>query len=71
MPPVRIGAWVKVSVIFRIGGNQTFRVSFWVRVIFGVGGQFSWEEGNCPRNLLQCQLVIPKQPRMEVQRVVK
>ena len=49
-PPVRIGVWVKVRVIFRIGGNQTFapeeksplvRVSFWVRVSFGVGGQLS------------------------------
>ena len=49
-PPVRVGVLVKVRVSFRVGGNQTIApeenclpasVRSWVRVSFGVGGQFS------------------------------
>ena len=48
--PVRVGVLVKVRVSFRVGGNQTIapeencppvRVRVWLRVSFGVGGQFS------------------------------
>ena len=50
MPPVRVGASVKVRVSFMVGANQTiapeencplFRVRVWVRISFDVGGQFS------------------------------
>ena len=49
-PLVRVGVSVKVRVSFRVGANQTiapeencplFRVRVWVRISFGVGGQFS------------------------------
>ena len=48
--PVRVRVSVKVRVSFRVGVNQTiapeencplFRVRVWVRISFGVRGQFS------------------------------
>ena len=49
-PPDRVGVWVKVKVTFRVGGQpdncprrklRPVRFRVWVRVNFGVGGQFS------------------------------
>ena len=40
-PPVMVGAWVKVRVSFRVGGNQTIASEdncLAVSVSFGVGG---------------------------------
>ena len=49
--PVRVGVSAKVRVIFRVGGQPNncprgkltppVRVRVWLRVSFGVGGQFS------------------------------
>ena len=50
VPPVRIGVLVKARVSIRVVGNQAIapeencplvRVRVWLRVSFGVGGQFS------------------------------
>ena len=51
--PVMVGAWVKVRVSFRVGGNQTIAPEencLSVRVSFGVGGGI-FLEGNCPRTV--------------------
>ena len=49
-PPVRVGVSVNSRVIFRVGGQPDncpgeklplVRVRVWVRISFGIGGQFS------------------------------
>ena len=45
-PTVRVGVWVKVRVSFRVGEQpdncpEENRVRVWLKVSFGVGGQFS------------------------------
>ena len=54
-PLVKVGVWLKVRVIFRVGGQPDncprkksapplpppVRVRVWLRISFGVGGQFA------------------------------
>ena len=58
LPPDRVGAWVKVRVSFRFGGNQTIApeencprlgLEFGLDLVLGLGANFLG--GNCPRTL--------------------
>ena len=49
-PPLTVGVWSSLGMVLGFGGNKTIvpekhwplvRVKVWVRVSFGVGGQFS------------------------------